>query len=731
MKVLYNSLRKILKKNRFIFIILISILSSCIFLIRYTNVPRTIKFSELGRNPKSAVITNTTWLKNPSFNSTIEYWTPSFIGDRSDVNASIHSGQANYEILGDKRTFSLIADPPLASDWVELDNPDFPNRPDLDEITADGCRVSHEFEDQTAVQNPSVHWDHNISLSFNISDYIITSASVEAIINATVDKNLDRLEDYLTGNYARVDPDYDVDTYGVGDYIRFYVLISDLEKNKTYEIAYFQTEEIGTGSPPGTDYLFDRHMISVPEEDLIYYLSSVLSADYCNFTLTLGIKLFIEDNVVEYYDRDTFNELIIKYLNLTFTYEKKINQFTSISWNQNVNPINRDNIIIFNRTLNFKYKVDLNWSESLSPNSELSILINNNKLEKQIKLKDFATTFQYLSLENDDIKSYILPNNNLSLSIMIELADEFALDQIITFSIDDVILRISYTIETEENLPYIFIWGILIFLIIIIAILSSLSLRSYILIPRKLKKRTALLSRTQKFKDADNIQGVLLIHNPSGLPLFSKNYSDLMEGNKTLFSGFLQAISVVGEKIIRKDYVKSRGFQSNLGDGIYNIRELDFKHFHCLMSDIEELRTVLILNDKASKRIKRQLLNFGLSVYAKYSEILKDWNHDVNPFKEEIPAFLDNFFSLDYKRFYKFMINKSDIENIRKELKSSRIDYRILNEILSISEENRIFKLMSLLSRMSSKNEDLVIDTIEILIQKKLLIPADSVDIQI
>ena len=55
------------------------------------------------------------------------------------------------------------------------------------------------------------------------------------------------------------------------------------------------------------------------------------------------------------------------------------------------------------------------------------------------------------------------------------------------------------------------------------------------------------------------IQGILLIHNPSGLPIFSRNYSDLMEGNKTLFSGFLQAISIVGEEVIRKDYIKSKG----------------------------------------------------------------------------------------------------------------------------------------------------------------------------
>ncbi len=314
---------------------------------------------------------------------------------------------------------------------------------------------------------------------------------------------------------------------------------------------------------------------------------------------------------------------------------------------------------------------------------------------------------------------------------MIFLAYDFTLDQIFTFSIDDVYFTITYIKYDEVTFPYFFIWMILIISIVIIAILSSLSLRSYILIPRKLKKRSALLLRTQKFKDANNIQGILLIHNPSGLPLFSRNYSDLMEDNKTLFSGFLQAISIVGEEIIRKDYIKTKGIQSNFINGIHNVLELDFKHFFCLISDIEELRTVLILNKKASKRIKKQLLNFGLSVYAKYSEILRDWNHETNIFRAEIPNLLENFFMLDYKLFYQLIVKKSDLENIRRELKLSRIEYKILNEIYSISEENHIFKLNSLINKMSEKNKDLVINLIEVLINNNLLIHADTVEIQI
>ena len=1189
------------------------------------------------------------WLNNSNFNSQ-NSWFSVEEGDTSDVNGYIDSGQANLEILGEKHTFSLIADPPIASNWTEMDNPDFPNRPDIDEITDAGCRVSHEYEDQTAVQNPSVHWDRNITTPFNMSDYIITSASIQAIVNATVDENLDRLEDYLTGDYARRSPDYDVDTYGDGDYIRFYVLISDLEKNKVYEIAYFQTEQIGSENPPGKDYLYDTYMLTYSEEDLIFYLTSVLSIDNSNFTISLGIRLHCEDNVVDYWDRDNFDEIIINFVNLTFTYEKKIDQFTAISWNQVGNKLEGSDIDIANATLKFKYKVDRNWPTS-SPNSEIRVYINNRIYPETVKLSNAKSTFQDIKIGGFDVKNLILIEENISVSIEVYLADPFTLNQTITISIDNASLFISYidniveaktrldlflestnktleksieatmgnsvnitaiykdnlnefiqnaivqlkglgspknltengileqfniTIQTSnlmlgnnflilsaskkyyesveiqinikvieretdlqlfldkhdktldksiqmfygnsgnititykdkeldpnlhisgasveltelgtpknliedilleqytviidtkdlglgitylivnaqkenysfqsiqfkievlerisyidktflnqiestelciqwnetlnieityydnmtnnfisnalvqllsvglsknftknnplnyslsistgdlklglnyltisaqkenytlstkiitisvlertsyleillnninstkdksiglsirnilnvtirhieinsqntiknsmiqlmdekfsENLIYnqyfdqytilintsdlgigikIFtlitekpkfqtlsldlrisverikseiitlsgepkteievgsqakleiclfnsetndtikgaiveyswefgtgilednnndgiyevllqkcavgsytltitahagdnydfksyelnliviepapikneilplFWVILIILFIIVGVLSALSLRTYVIMPRKIKNRTALLSRTQRFKDAENIQGVLLIHTTSGLPLFTKNYSDLMVGKNTLFSGFIQAVSIVSQEISYKKHAKTKLNPLNTPEGIPQVIELDFKHFYCVVLDVEELRTVLILKNKSSKRLKRQLLNFGLNVYVKLSETLRNWDHSVTIFQEEIPPYLEKYFSLYYKNNFELTINRSDFESYRKEVNFSRNLFKIMNAIFPLAEEDHFFKLIDLFEKISGIDEDLIIDSIEELIKQRLLIPVN------
>lgn len=668
------------------------------------------------------------WIDNSDFSQSEDHWFSTIQGDNSDVKATIHSEQANYEVLGNKMTFSLIADPPLASNWTETDNPSFPNRPDVDEITSAGCRVSHEFNDQSAIQNPSVHWDKSITMPVNMSDYVITSASIQARVNATADENIDRYWDYYYGRNARVDPAEPVDQYADGDYARFYVLISDLKKNRVYEVAHLQTVSLGNGGAPGTDYLYDTYMLSVLEEDLIYFLTSSLSSDFKNFTITLGIRLQLEDNSGAYLDRDTFNELIINFVNLTFTYEKKIDRYTSISLNQIGDSINQTNVKITDSILNFKYKINETWSQTLSPNSELKISINNYELEKTIKLKDMNNTFQVFNLGAIDIKSHILTNVNISISITVLLADDFELDHKITISIDDVNLIIFYTVFMRDPLQNYLIWIILIILLAIIGILASLSLRSYILIPRKQRKRNDLLLRTQKFKDAENIQGILLIHNTSGLPLFSKNYSDLMEGKNELFSGFIQAISLVGEEISLKKSIRSKGFRKDLIDGMHDIIELDFKHFYCLISDIEELRTVLILNNKASKRLKQQLLSFGLTIYAKFSETLKNWDHELEPFKDFIPNLLNNYFSLYYKDFFKLGIERTEVEKIKKEIKLSRSDLKVLNEIFKISEEGNLFTLITLLDRLSEKNEDVIIESIEILIKNNLVYPLNPID---
>ena len=666
------------------------------------------------------------WLENPSFDNPNESWFYTIQGDKSDVSGNLGDGKADFNILGGQHNFTLIADPPLALDWTEVDNPNSPNHPDIDEITAEGCRVSHEFDDITALQNPSVHWDQNITMPVNMTDYAIKSVSIQAIVNATVDENLDRLEDYLTGDLARLpnNPGNIVDTYSVGDYISFYVLISDLEKNKVYEIAYFQTEQIGSGNPPGKDYLYDTFMLSVPQEVLIFYLESVLGTDNSNFTISLGISIHIEDNLASYWDIDDFDELLIKFVNFTFTYEKKIDQYTSISLNQIGESISVNNVILKDANLNYKYKIDQTWSQSLSLNSELKILINNYELERTFKLSSMNTTYQEINLGKIDIMSYILTNINISISFQVFIADEFVLHDNFTISIDDVYLTISYVkIIADPPQSNNFLWIIIIVSLIIIGILGALSLRSYVYLPRQQRKKSYLSLRTQKFKDIRNLQAIIAIHEPSGLPVYSQSYSSIMKGKKTLFSGFIQAISIIGEEMTRteKEGVKTKKFKDKID--LHKVVELDLKQFFCLILDMEELRTVLILKSQSAKRLKHILVHFSFAVYLKVSESLKNWNNKPHSLDETVQPLVYKYFDIYYKDPFKVNIQESELPKYKKKLNLSNFEFHIMNTIFLLLKEKSHFKLMDIIERETDKNEDKIINALESLIEFKLISP--------
>jgi hypothetical protein len=157
------------------------------------------------------------------------------------------------------------------------------------------------------------------------SDYVIKSASLEVIFNASVDPNIDTPNDNYTG-------ENDEDLYAIGDFATFYVLISDLDNDQSYTIAYNRTKYLGQygNGLPSILSIPDGPMHVYSQDDIITALNSVLDKDldHSNFTITLGIDIYSEDNDNSG-DHDDWDSLMIKTCNFTFTYEKKIDQSTT------------------------------------------------------------------------------------------------------------------------------------------------------------------------------------------------------------------------------------------------------------------------------------------------------------------------------------------------------------------------------------------------------------------
>jgi len=432
-------------------------------------------------------------------------WTSIKEGDLSDVDAYISQGYGNYLIYGDSGEKRI--DEPLNNlDWHDFNNPEFPISPDNNGSSSAGLWIDHiwnEGVDQTR-NTPSIHWKQNITMPVNMSDYIITSASLKVIFNATVTaQGSNPLAPHIygierPGDYTDGDPDPspypEPPQFAIGDFATFYVLISDLDNNNVFQVAINTTTDLGQDSPEITNYT-DTLLNEVPEEVLISYLTSVLENDNFNFTITLGIDIYCEDNDYNA-DIDTWNSLIIRSFNLTFTYEKKVNQFTSISWEQTGDQISGDNIQITNARLNFEYKINQTWSYISSPNSEFRVSINDKQYIETIKLSRATDSFQDAYQGEIDVTSFISKDINVTLSIQVFLADEFGLSEDILISIDDIFFEITYV----EIISDIFSEPEIFRILLILASIVGLSISGYLVAYQRVLKYPKPVRKVRKYR---------------------------------------------------------------------------------------------------------------------------------------------------------------------------------------------------------------------------------------
>jgi len=400
---------------------------------------------------------NKTWLENSDFDDTGTPWFWNVDGDSTDLSASISSGQADYEVNGDIRIFSEVSGTPTSDNWT-LFNHSIRPLPLTYEINEFGCNISHVYDEDSSGDFPNsgdqtanlaaALWKRNLTLPVDMSDYVITSASINAVVNGSADTDIETPTDH---------PPFAEEGYAsLFDFTRFYIEISDLNNVESYEIAYNKTLHLGQGyadrrvyNYTTRNYMSDTNMTTEDEDILIFALTQVLRHDNHNFTITLGIDVDSEDNYPGY-ELDVWYSLLIKSCDLTFTYEKKIDKSSAVSFNQIGNQITGTNVQIKDGNINFKYKIDQLWPSSISPNSEIRVLINDKQHSETIKLSSATTEFQYAKLDGYDITSLLNVEINISLSIQVFIADEFSLDRDIIISIDEANLTISYSEEFPD-----------------------------------------------------------------------------------------------------------------------------------------------------------------------------------------------------------------------------------------------------------------------------------------
>ena len=381
-----------------------------------------------------------------------------------------------------------------SSGWVQVENDD--NLPLLDsyEINENGWFAAHTWDDNEA-QSLRVQWRKNFTMNVNMSDYYITSASLEAWINGSAQAismdngGIDRPEDTLVSN-----PDNELQI-ATGDFARFFLLISDLERQREFEATFYQTDDLGKDGPPQIMIINNTLITPVNEETLIFFLEQALQYDHQHFTISLGVYIWCEDSGHPG-DKDYWNSLLIKNFSLSISYEKRINQFTSISWKYTGEKIEAGGyrVEVTDAKLYFDFKIDQMWPTTLSPNSEFKFSINNQVHNETIKLSKAESIFKPIKEDGFDVTKLVPSNEAINVSIQVFLADEFGLSNEIILSIDNAILWISYVIIIPFEQTLLFQ------LLFILTVVGAVILTNYIVIYQRILKYPRPVRKVRKFR---------------------------------------------------------------------------------------------------------------------------------------------------------------------------------------------------------------------------------------
>ena len=466
---------------------------------------------------------NSPWVDNPTFEAPVDTWYSTIDGDSSDAVTSTSPNQANVQIIGEADEKEVLLNSATFSNWEAFNKSDLalePQRGDTGSppyfagpyygLDSDGAWATHRWWEQESggqpKNTPEMHWRTNVSLQVDMSDYIITDVNFSAIINASVDTYIDTPGD----TDARLG--WAINQAEKYDFAQFYVEITtlDIDELNTYRIAFNQTRMLGN---EGLSLYDIEGLIGAYEQQaIIDALTNVLAVDpgHNNFTVVIGIYMYCEDNLSGV-DLDDWTELRFKNLNLTFSYVKKIDQFTTVSWNQDLNAVNHSitrpisTIQITGANLQFKFKLDQNWTQS-SQNSRILVYINDRKYDPAISLIDYVYSpeFEEARIGGYDIVSKILPYEEFTLSIQVYLAEDFGLDHNIIISLTEVYLNISWTESWTDPPPppnpepWIFA------ALLAIVSVATVCLGSYFIAYQRVLKYPRAVRKVRKFKKTLN-----------------------------------------------------------------------------------------------------------------------------------------------------------------------------------------------------------------------------------
>ena len=224
----------------------------------------------------------------------------------------------------------------------------------------------------------------------------------------------------------------------------------------------------------------------------------------------------------------------------------------------------------------------------------------------------------------------------------------------------------------------------IILVILIIGAIVAVGAISYkgIVVPRKVKKREAIMEVATAFDDAINLEQLLVLYKRSGTCIFFKSLgAETIDPD--LISGFLSAVQSFGKEI---------KYQQSLNEITYGDKML-------LLSDGNFIRVALVLGKKGSMILRRNLTRYIKMFEGRFGHILPEWRGDLHEFHDS-DDLVDQAFNTSIILPHEISADTTKIKLIKTSLTRRLLK---LAQNLTAEKERKYFFLASLINEATDK----------------------------
>jgi len=250
-------------------------------------------------------------------------------------------------------------------------------------------------------------------------------------------------------------------------------------------------------------------------------------------------------------------------------------------------------------------------------------------------------------------------------------------------------------------------------------IAAGLLMRQYYILPKRERRRKALMDIHRRFADVENVQYMLVIHKKNGMSIFSWSFTEIPI-DETLISGFLSAIGSFGDEIGNKVKKKQNNGSSkpnlegktefiNGADQMMTeadaeakgLEELAYKQFKIALVDAKYVKTAVLLLKKPSDSLKKKIGNFNSALETEFEDQLANWKGKT-PDQQKILKLVEEELYADL--LYPHNVVVSKVPNYKKNLKKKSVQNLILED--AKAEFGNRFYVREMINRMTAYGKD-------------------------